>query len=231
MESPGRPGNCPACGATAAAGSRFCAKCGAALAPSGGAALAPPAPGPGAAPAPPPVDIRTRVDDDRGVLKRIQLLIPGFRAYRLGEDIRSADSFLRLQVADKVHQAVGVVTDTRSSLAQSGQFSVMTDLAQVLADLQELEGEIRHAEQGYTGLAPAVRITPQQLDSLYQYDYGFVQAADTLAQSVGPLRGMVGGADPAGAAQAVQTVRAQVAQLDAAFKARLRAVEGILVAT
>lgn len=223
---------CPACGAPVAADSRFCPKCGASLTPSsptvpGAAARSPPLT---SAPPPPPVDIRTQVDDSRGVLKRIQLLIPGFRAYRQGEDIRAADSFLRMQVADRVHQAIGVVTDTRSALAQGKQFSVITDLAQALSELQQLEGEIRNAEQGYTGLAPAVRITPEQLDRLYEYDYGFVQAASTLTETVAPLQGMIGGADTAGAAQAVQLVRTQVHQLDAAFKARLRAVEQIQVA-
>ncbi|EQD65037.1 hypothetical protein B2A_01749, partial [mine drainage metagenome] len=43
------------------------------------------------APGPLPPDLRERVDQDRGSLKRLQLMVPGYRAYRQGEDIREAD--------------------------------------------------------------------------------------------------------------------------------------------
>ncbi|MCI4317703.1 MAG: hypothetical protein L3J96_04125 [Thermoplasmata archaeon] len=175
------------------------------------------------------MDIRVKVDSDRGVLKRLQLLIPGFRGYRQGEDIRASDSLLRLQVADRVHLAVTTVQDCRSQLTQANQFQGLTDLVPVLAELQQLEGEIRHAEQGYTGISPAVRINPDQLDSLYQYDYGFVAAADQVNQSLAPLRSVTSGTNASDVAAAIVQVRAQVRQLDTAFKARVRAVEGIQV--
>ena len=47
-------------------------------------------------------DIRNQVDDSRGVLKRLQLLIPGFRGYRQLEDLRVADALLRKQVAGTI---------------------------------------------------------------------------------------------------------------------------------
>ncbi|MGI0133213.1 MAG: hypothetical protein ACREDK_09060, partial [Thermoplasmata archaeon] len=184
---------------------------------------------PGAPSAGTPVDIRTRVEDDRGMLKRLQLLIPGFRGYRQGEDLRAADSLLRLQVADRVHGAVTALQGCRQQLTEASQFQGLTDLAPALAELQELEGEIRHAEQGYTGISPAVRINPQQLETLYQYDYGFVSAADQVAATVAPLQDAAGASDSARIAQSIRTVRAQYRQLDTAFKARRRAVEGIQV--
>ncbi len=157
----------------------------------------------------------------------MQLLIPGFRGYRQGEDDRAADSLLRLQVADRVHQALMSIQSYRTQLTQANQFQGLTDLGPVIADLQQLEGEIRHAEQGYTGISPAVRISTDQLDRLYEYDYGFVTAASTLGSTVQGLSNPV--SDPASVAMAIQTLRAQVRQLDAAFKARVRAVEGIQV--
>ncbi len=212
---------CPACKASNPATSRFCNACGAAL----------PAPPPPPAPAPSatPVDIRQRVDQDRGTLKRLQLLIPGFRGYRQGEDIREADSYLRLQVAAKVHNAVSAVQDCRQSLTQAGQFQSLTDLAAVLSDLQVLEGSIRHAEQGYSGISPAIRVDPARLDRLYEYDYGFAQAADQMAATLSPLRAAVGGSNAQAVTDAVATVRGQVRELTQAFKARMNAIEGISV--
>ena len=33
-------------------------------------------------------DIRQKVEEDRGLIKKIQLMVPGYRGYRLKDDIR-----------------------------------------------------------------------------------------------------------------------------------------------
>jgi len=236
---------CPRCGAPVPAGNRFCNKCGAAMAAPPVAAVSPSVP-PGAA-APPaaadpppagdaagasgatPVDLRQKVDADRGIIKRLQLLVPGYRAYRQGEDIRAADSLLRLQVADKIKNARATMDNTRQALVQAYQFGSLTDMAPLVADLMRLEGEIRHAEQGYTGISPAIRLNPQQLDRLYEYDFGFAQAGDQLAQTIAALPAMATGPNPAGISGLLSTARGQVNQLEQAFRARVQAVEGIRV--
>ncbi len=231
----GAPAPCPSCGAPVTAGSLFCSRCGArlaatpaAVAPAGPAA--PPAPSASAAGASaPPVDIRSRVEADRGFLKRLQLLVPGFRGYRLDEDIRAADNLLRMQVADTVHRALGSLEDCRSALAQANQFGAMTDLANGISDLMVLEGKIRHAEQGYSGISATVRVRPATLDRLYEYDFGFAQAADQVAATVGPLRTAIDASSTGQIPGAVAAVRGEVRQLDAAFAARMRAIEGIQV--
>ncbi|MGA9839365.1 MAG: hypothetical protein WBF81_07385 [Thermoplasmata archaeon] len=163
------------------------------------------------------------------MLKRLQLLVPGYRTYRQGEDIREADSLLRLQVADKVKNARATVENTRQALVQANQFQALNDLSPLIADLWKLEGEIRHAEQGYTGISPAVRINPQQIDRLYEYDFGFAQAGDTLSQTVASLPALAMGPNASQVGSVIVTARTQVTQLDQAFKARVQAVEGIRV--
>jgi hypothetical protein len=177
----------------------------------------------------PPVDLREKVEDNRGTLKRLQLLIPGFRGYRQGEDIRAADSFVRIQVADKVKNARTTIENARTALTNSNQFQALYDLAPIISDLLRLEGQIRFAEQGYTGISPAVRINPQQLDRLYEYDFGFVLAADQLNQTVAPLPSLATGANAGPVQSLVATARGQVNQLEQAFKARIQVIEGIRV--
>jgi hypothetical protein len=224
---------CPKCGFANAVSARFCSSCGAALS-------APPAPsspstavaasGPTAVATSAPVDVRQQVDSDRGVLKRLQMLIPGYRSYREGEDIRAADSIVRRQVADRLRNVRATVENARSSLTNAGQFQALNDLAPFIADLMRIEGQVRAAEQGYTGISPAVRIRPTELDRLYEYDYGFAQAADTLAQTVQPLAAAT--LDPATAAQVpaiLTAARGQLAQIEQAFKARIQVIENIRV--
>jgi zinc-ribbon domain len=244
VASPAAATTCPSCHAPVAAGMRFCGQCGAAVpssapgAPTGGGPGLPPPPppspasagyGPGAPPPPPSVDIRQRVDQDRGFLKKIQLLLPGFRGYREGEDIRDADSLLRRQIADKLVAALGQLQQARQNLVQANRYGSLNDLAVLLSDLTVLEGRIRHAEQGYSGISATIRIAPQQLDQLYEYDYGFVLAADQLTAALGPLLEATAGNDDARVTTQVAQLRAMITQLRAAFQARMTTIEGIRV--
>jgi zinc-ribbon domain len=215
---------CPKCGTAAPAGARFCNVCGSSLTVENASSTGtmPPAGGP-------PVDLRQKVESDRGVLKRLQLLIPGFRGYRQGEDIREADAFLRIQVADKLKNGRSTVENSRAALANAGQFQVLNDLSPLIANLWQLEGEIRHAEQGYTGISPAVRINPQQLDRLYEYDYGFAQAADQLNQTLSSLPTLLMQGNASQAPGVIATARSQINELQQAFKARLQTIEGIRI--
>ena len=217
---------CPKCGTPASPGARFCNACGSSLAVQGGSSTGTLGP-----PGSPPLDIRQKVEGDRGFLKRLQMLVPGFRGYREGEDLRAADSILRREVADKIKAARTTMENARAALSNAGQFSVLMDMSPLIADLLRIEGSIRAAQQGYTGFTPAVRVNPQQLDRLYEYDYGFAAAADTLNQTIATLPALLGGpsANPSAIPGVLTMARTELSQLDAAFKARLNVVEGIQV--
>jgi hypothetical protein len=177
----------------------------------------------------PPVDIRQTVDDDRGFLKRLQLMVPGFRGYRQMEDIRAADGQLRIQVANMVDRVLASLQDTRATMSRMNQYAGLTDLATILSDLQVFSGRVRHAEQGYSGIAANVRFQQSRLDQLYEYDYGFVQAADQLAASASPIQDAAAKGDLALLGSSIQALRNQVQVLQNAFSQRIRAVEGIMV--
>ncbi|MCI4352806.1 MAG: hypothetical protein L3K14_05390 [Thermoplasmata archaeon] len=194
--------------------------------------LPPPPPPPGtasAAGASPPVDIRQTVDTDRSLLKRIQLLVPGFRGYRQMEDIRAADSLLRIQVANLIDRVLSGLQDTRATMSRQNQYAGLTDLATILSDLQVFSGQVRHAEQGYSGIAANVKFQQSRLDQLYEYDYGFVQAADQLAAGAAPIQDAAARADVNALQRSIQALRDQVRTLQNAFTQRVRAVEGIMV--
>lgn len=232
--------SCAACGAALPPGVKFCPQCGAAVGapsppPPPAPAAAAPAPGSAPAPAGPPApgaaptDIRSRITESRGPLQRLELLLPGFHGYRQGEDARMADELLRKQTADKVHGSLAAVQAIRQTLTQQSQFGSLNDLAYILTDLQTLEGEIRHAEQGYSGIAAAIKVGASMLDRLYEYDYGFVLAADQLRNAVPPLEAAAGSGDAARIRTEVDRLRGLVLQLKSAFESRMTTVEGIRV--
>ncbi len=214
---------CPKCGQPTGAGARFCPACGA---PLGAAPAANPAP---ASPPPPPsVDIRERVDQDRGALKRLQLLIPGFRAYRLGEDVRAADALLRIQVADRLVLALQHLDELRSNMARAGVAVALTDIGSLRSEIQRMEGQIRHAEQGYTGISPAVRITPEKIDRLYERDWSFLSSAEGVVAALKPIEDAVAAKNASQISTLVSQLRTNVVSLENNFSTRVMDVEKIL---
>ncbi|MDO9523633.1 MAG: hypothetical protein Q7J08_07995 [Methanocorpusculum sp.] len=121
------------------------------------------------------VDLRNKVEDDRGLIKKIQLCIPGFRGYRQKEDIRLADALLRQQLADELKNNVLLpLEQTRESASRALELDLMNDLAAVISQAKTAEAKIRHAEQGYTGVSPANRIKKAELNTLYEYDLALI---------------------------------------------------------
>src|SRR5207302_905201 len=66
-------------------------------------------------------DIRDRVEQDRGILKKIQLMIPGYSGYRRREDIRAADNLLRIQLANQMKSVRGDLEEIRDGMAMDGK--------------------------------------------------------------------------------------------------------------
>jgi len=64
-------------------------------------------------------DIRQRVKEDQGILKKIQMFVPGFRGYRQREDLRDADRMLRDQLAKKRGGQREVLAGARSLVTMS----------------------------------------------------------------------------------------------------------------
>ena len=134
-------------------------------------------------------DIRQQVDDNRGIAKKLELLIPGLRGYRSKEDIRVSDELLRNQVADKLDHVKDNLQQLRKQVAASNDFTNLTGVGSLIAQVQTLSGEVRHAAQGYAGWVAPIRIDENKLNKLYDYDYSFVSSVFQLddATSSGKL--------------------------------------------
>lgn len=129
-------------------------------------------------------DIRERVEADRGLIKKIQLKIPGYAGYRRREDIRNADILLRNQVADTLKQVRMDLEGIRDQMAADGKYQGLQPLGNLIFSMQGLEGKVRHAEGGYSGISANVRIEETELDKLYEFDYAMLESMDKCSAVV-----------------------------------------------
>lgn len=167
-------------------------------------------------------DIRKEIDDNRGVTKKLELLIPGLKGYRKYDDLRVADDILRHQVADKLDQAKGNLETIRKQMAMAGDVSNIVNIGSLISQLQELEGKVLYAQQGYAPLVASIRIDDKKLNELYDYDYGFVNAAFTLASLTAGIT-----YDPNTIKSQIQAVTSAIDDFKKKWNIRIEAIEGI----
>ncbi|HYU06603.1 MAG TPA: hypothetical protein VEM77_05440 [Thermoplasmata archaeon] len=171
-------------------------------------------------------DIRDRVEQDRGLLKKIQLVIPGYAGYRRREDIRAADNLLRIQLANQLKGVRGDLEDIRDGMAMNGKVQGLQSIGNAIFTIEGLEAKVRHAEGGYSGLSATIRIEETELDRLYEYDYAMLESLDKAAAVVPMIRDA---SDPKSFEAAVKGLREAIAGFESAWKSRTNAVTGIQV--
>lgn len=127
-------------------------------------------------------DIRGEVDSSRGLLKKIQLHLPLFEGYRKLEDLRAADELLRKQIAGVLQRALQSLENERVTLVNAGDFEKLTLIGASMSKIQQFQGEIMHAEQGYSGISPSIRFDEGKLNLLYEYDLKFLETTSTILE-------------------------------------------------
>ncbi len=125
-------------------------------------------------------DMRDKVENERTLLKKIELAIPGFRGYRKREDLRIADSMLRDYIARILDEAEENLKGVREWLASNMALDEMSLIGRLLNNMAALKEDVRHAEQGYMGLVGDYRVDTRQLNMLYGFDLKLIERAQEM---------------------------------------------------
>ena len=128
-------------------------------------------------------DIRQQVEDNRGALKKLQLIIPGLRGYRSKEDIRVSDELLRNELTDKLDGVKANLEQLRKQVSLGGDLTNLTGVGSLISQVQTVSGEVRHAAQGYAGWVAPIIVDEDKLNKLYDYDYALVNSVAQLYDS------------------------------------------------
>ncbi|MEM3671457.1 MAG: hypothetical protein QW767_06925 [Thermoprotei archaeon] len=176
-----------------------------------------------------PVDIREQIAENRGAIKKLELLVPGLRTYRKLDDIRVADNILRNQVADKLLAARTNLDTLRKQMADAGYYSSLTTVGSLMANLQQLAGQVRHGEEGYAGIAASFSIDDEKLNKLYEYDYDFVQAAFDVADSTSSDKVRFDSSNPASVNTVLDEIQKRIQSFRDKWSVRIEYMEGVLL--
>ena len=117
----------------------------------------------------------------------------------------------------------------REAAAQSSPKISLSNLGNVIFELEATEARVRHAEQGYSGFSPAIRIEEEELDRLYEYDFAMLQGLENASKDLPALRAAVDANDRPAFDAAVRQLKANLKMFDDAFKQRTAVISGTAV--
>jgi hypothetical protein len=175
------------------------------------------------------IDLRKKVVEDRGLLKKLELAIPGFRGYREREDLRIADSLLRVQLADRL-KIIGVqVEQCRQDLVKRLDLEYLEDAARLVNGMHKTESRVRHAEQGYSGISADIRIEEEELNRLYEWDLELLSDINTMKLKVEELQTAVLAGNKREAPALMRAVNNIVQDFNTTFDKRFEVISGVAV--
>ncbi|MGC8506596.1 MAG: hypothetical protein ACP5NK_07860 [Thermoplasmata archaeon] len=115
-------------------------------------------------------DIRNEISDDRGIIKKIQLLLPGYRGYRINEDLRDADIFLKDALYKKMLEVISELKNGQASLISNGVFSGLEVIGTTRSRIQTASALVRHHDLGYSGVSAPIRADAKKISAIYDLD-------------------------------------------------------------
>jgi len=133
-------------------------------------------------------DYRERVQADRGLIKNIQLIIPGYRGYRKKEDLRIADRLLREELANRFSSVIADLEGAKKTIIKKNELRLIEDAGELVSRAGTAKEKLLHAEQGYSGISADYRILEPQLNQMYEWDLGLLDLIDQLGRTASNLR-------------------------------------------
>ncbi|UCE39143.1 MAG: hypothetical protein JSW00_07985 [Thermoplasmata archaeon] len=173
------------------------------------------------------VDLRERVKEDRGLLKKLELAIPGFRGYRKREDLRIADSLLRTQLANNLGKVREKIELARQDLTKKMEMDLIDNMAQLMNNITSTENRVRHAEQGYSGVSADFNVREDELDKIYEWDLNLLSDIENLSNSASSLQATISTGSTSEIDQKIIEVENEIREFNSLFDKRIQTIANL----
>jgi DNA primase catalytic subunit len=170
------------------------------------------------------VDLRERVTEDRGLLKKLELAIPGFRGYRKREDLRIADSLLRKQLANNLGKIREKMELARQDLTKKMEMDLIDNMASLMNNITSTENRVRHAEQGYSGISADFNVREDELNKIYEWDLNLISDLDNLSNSASSLQSTISTGNKSDINQKINEVESEIREFNSLFDKRIQSI-------
>lgn len=122
--------------------------------------------------------IDKKMNDNRSLIERIALYIPGYKGYRQKNLRRDEDRAVRGEVARELEAVKNdLVTVQRATV---GNLELMRETERIRSKADKYYIDVKKAVAGYSGFHDSVKIMEKELDGLIQWDAKLMDDVQSL---------------------------------------------------
>lgn len=166
------------------------------------------------------MDIKEKARGQLNWLERILHKIPGFRGYYERELRRDSDRLQREFIVKQLRQVKTGLNKVVQAASRQKNFELLQIYDLFGKTLQKSIGEIRYADQGYSGFFDLIKIKEGELDAVYESDAKIAEMAVRFTEEFKNLA-----ASPLEASR-LKPLRDQLDQINSAFEQRTALLKG-----
>ena len=118
--------------------------------------------------------------ENRGILERICLWIPGYRGYRQKNIRRDVDQEVRSQVVRAIDECKIILANIQRGIVENGDIQMAKSVEKLRIKTDTYLKNIESAEAGYSGIWEATKTLEDELDAVMEWDAKLLESAADL---------------------------------------------------
>ncbi|MEM3833209.1 MAG: hypothetical protein QW128_06410 [Thermoprotei archaeon] len=131
-----------------------------------------------------------------GTLEKLELLIPGFRGYKVKELIREDDRLVRQYLISKMLESLRIIEETQAQVLTTAGLKAADELEMSARKLRMMVDKIKYAPTGYAGLFDRAKVWEEALNKLLDVDSKLAPTVNSIVDKVQVLKNVSSNPDP-----------------------------------
>jgi len=170
-----------------------------------------------------------RMQENQKPLEKLELMLPGFRGYKMREQRREADRIVRNYIYDTLERSRDDLTKCLQMLSDNKATELLEPMNRIIAILDRIAEKVNRASYGYSGFFDSIKIEEQDLDRMLDYDSKLMDMARGLSGTTSAFKGDLTQGKFENARNSQQTLGDALDGLEKAFDQRKATIEGVKV--
>lgn len=129
--------------------------------------------------------------ENRGILERICLWIPGYRGYRQKDIRRDVDKEVRAQVARSIDGCKTALANIQRGVVENGDIQMAKTVERLRTKTDTYLKNMESAESGYSGIWETTKTLQDELDAVMEWDAKLLETAADLKRILDSIQDKV----------------------------------------
>jgi hypothetical protein len=132
-------------------------------------------------------NLKKKIQQNRDLVDRITMMVPGFTGYVEKAEIHEADRIIRNLLAERIRGFKGTVNSALTALEKKGERGHHGDLEALSVKMETIIKKCLHSDFGSTPSLAGAAISEDDKNRLLEFDWRLLSSLDELEKGVAAL--------------------------------------------